>query len=357
MSLLLAACSALFACALALAGLVRAAPRLGLVDVPTARSTHAHPVPRVGGPALLAGLLAGGAVLALAHDGALDDAAAWMPYVLPGACFFLLGLADDRWRLGPGRKFLLQAAIAALGVGLGLRWEGAPLGPFGALSLGAAAPALTGVWIVAVVTLVNFVDGIDLITALGALVLLGAAAGGRAGPGGGALDVLAAAAVLGFVPWNLAPARAFPGDAATHLLGFLMACAALSAPAHGVHALPWAAASAPLLPGVLDVGLGLAAKARRGIPLARAHNQHLYQRLTRVGRSHVAVAVRYALLDLAALLAVAWVAPRTGLGACLGLSALLLLAHLGQGHWRTRQVPHRFAPEEPLPAPVAPQKG
>jgi UDP-N-acetylmuramyl pentapeptide phosphotransferase/UDP-N-acetylglucosamine-1-phosphate transferase len=200
---------------------------------------------------------------------------------------------------------------------------------------------MTWLWIVAVVTLVNFVDGIDLITAATAVVVLGAAAGGGTGPGAGLLYILAAAAVVGFGFWNLRPARAFPGDSATHLLGFLLASVALEQPGT-TRGLPWAVASAPLLPGVLDVALGLVAKARRGVPLARAHNQHLHQRLTRVGWSHAAVALRYGLLALVALWLVAWVAPHWGLAVCLGLGAVVMLAHLGQGLGRTRGIAYRL---------------
>ena len=326
--------------------LVRLAPGLGLLDVPTARSTHAAPVPRVGGIGLFLGMGVGIAVLAARDHGALDAMAAWWPYLLPALCYFAIGLADDRWRLPPRRKFLAQALAAALAVALGLRWAGDALGSFGALAFGAGTPFLTWLWLVAVVILVNFVDGIDLITSLGAIVLLSAAAGAGAGPGDGLLYGLAAAAVLGLVFWNATPARAFPGDAATHLLGFLMGSAALELPGPAglplTRALPWVAASAPLLPGVIDVGLGLLAKARHGIPLSTAHNQHLYQRLTQRGTAHVAVALRYGLLALAALTAVAWFAPRFGLAACCAVSALLLVWHLGGGLSTTRRIPYRF---------------
>ena len=335
---LLAACLACTASALALPWVAARAGRLGLVDVPQARSTHTRPVPRVGGLALACGLIAG--LAGLGHA-TLDDADAWTPYLLPALGFLLLGLLDDRLRLRARWKFGVQAALAALAVGLGLRWEGQGLGPFGALTFGGLTPFLSWLWIIAVVTLCNLLDGLDLLTALGAVVVFGAGAGGGAGPGSGSLYLIAGAAVLGFAPWNLKPARAFPGDAATHLLGFLTATLALEVREATV-ALPWALASAPLLPGTIDVAWGLVQKLRHGAPLAAAHDQHLSQRLARALDSHARVAVRYALLALAGLLLVAWVAPRLGLAAALAAGVALLVAHLGSAYARTRGLSYRF---------------
>jgi len=257
----------------------------------------------------------------------------------------VIGLADDRWRLGPVVKLGLQMLAAALAVYLGLRWGGAALGPFGALTFGPLTPFMTWLWLVAVVILVNFVDGIDLITAITALVVLGAAVGGEAGPGDGSLYAIAVAAVLGLVFWNMTPARVFPGDAGTHLLGFLMASVACGVPGETAgapalaDALPWATASAPLLPGVIDVAMGLYGKARRGVPIAAAHNDHLHQRLTKIGWSHAMSALRYGALALTALALVTWVAPGFGLLACLGIATVVLLWHLGGGLSATRHVP------------------
>ncbi len=341
MTLLLDTIPAMLIAWLAVPPLARAAGGLGLLDVPEARSTHVQPVPRVGGIAIAIGLAGGIALLIVRGHPALDATGAWVPYLVPAALYFAIGLADDLRGLRPRVKFALQAAAAALAVALGLRWDGTGLGPFGGIEFGALTPFMTWLWFVAVVMLVNFVDGIDLITSAVAVIVLGAAAGGGAGPGEGMLFLLAAAAIVGFGFWNVRPARAFPGDGATHMLGFLFASAAMTLPGETM-AVPWPVASAPLLPGVVDVALGLWSKWRHGVPLWRAHNQHLYQRLTRIGWTHAGVALRYGVLAALALLMVVLVAPRWGLGLCLGLSAAVLLWHLGLGLWRTRRIPYRF---------------
>ena len=317
------------------------ARRLGLVDQPVERSTHTLPVPRVGGLAIAVGLGAGAVLAVVLAHGALDDIQAWMAYLLPALLFLGIGVLDDLGRLGSARKFMLQAAAAALAVALGLRWEGTGVAPFGDLVFGPGTALMSWLWIVAVVTMINFLDGLDLITAATAAVLLGAAAGAGAGPGDGALYAVALGSVLGFVPWNRAPARSFLGDGGTHLLGFLLATAALHVPG-STSALVWPLASAPLLPGVIDIGWGLIMKARHGVNLAKAHNQHLSQRLVHAGWSHAAVAWRYGVLAVLALGLVAWVGPRYGVGVLVGVSLAILLLHLLHVRVAARAIPHRF---------------
>lgn len=338
MSLLVPLLAGLLASAVALPLLAR---RVGLLDQPVARSTHTRPVARVGGLALALGVLVGlGTAWGMSHT-AFDDGGGWLAYLLPAALFLGIGVLDDLGWLGSARKFLLQALAAALAVALGLRWQGGGLEPFGSLAFGAAGFAMSWLWIVAVVTMINFLDGLDLITATTASVLLAAAAGGGAGAGEGLLFAIALGALLGFVPWNRAPAVSFLGDGGTHLLGFLLATAALHVPGE-TSALAWPLASAPLLPGAIDIGWGLVMKARHGVALHRAHNQHLSQRLVHAGSSHAGVALRYGVLAVLALAMVAWVGPRFGWPAMLGISLAILLAHLLHIRIAARAVPHRY---------------
>jgi UDP-GlcNAc:undecaprenyl-phosphate GlcNAc-1-phosphate transferase len=326
--------------------LVPATRRLGLLDVPGTRSVHRSPVPRTGGIGLLGGLLAG--VLVALAAGA--PATGLLAYGAPALLLFGVGLWDDAVRLSARTKLLLQLAAAILAVGMGMRWGGGAFPPFDALTFGAGTPAMTVLWLFAVGTVVNFADGIDLITCATTCVLLAAGAAAGVGPADGALHAAAAGAAVGLAFWNASPARVFAGDAGTHVLGFLVASLACTGPGRGgdtTRALPWALASAPLLPLVIDVGWGIAAKLRRGLPLSAAHHDHLYQRLTRVGWSHAAVAARYALLALAALVVVARIAPHGGLAAALAVGGAVLGLHLMDGLRASR----RLRCGKPQPAP------
>jgi UDP-N-acetylmuramyl pentapeptide phosphotransferase/UDP-N-acetylglucosamine-1-phosphate transferase len=182
-------------------------------------------------------------------------------------------------------------------------------------------------------------DGIDGITSATAVVVLSAAAGATGG-WEGAVFLAAAGAVLGFAPWNASPASTFMGDGGSHLLGFLCAAAALTGPGgRSPGGAPWPIVAAALLPSVLDVAGGLVRKARAGIPLAQAHNDHRYQRLAKAGRSHGAVARRYGVLSVGLAAAAGPLANQMGLGVAVAVAAALLLLHLGEAARATASVP------------------
>jgi UDP-GlcNAc:undecaprenyl-phosphate/decaprenyl-phosphate GlcNAc-1-phosphate transferase len=299
--------------------------RRGGLDLPAGHKSHVTPTPRTGGLGLAAAAFAA-ALPALGEAGV----AAASAYALPALGFLVLGWWDDRRGLTPAVKAAGQVGLAGTAVLLGLRWHGGASAGWPELAFGALTPWLSVLWIVAVTTVVNFLDGIDLITAAWTSVLLALAAGAGAGPGPGAWYAAFLGATVAFAFWNVTPARTFVGDGGTHLLGFVLATTAMHVPGAGVPgaALPWPAVGGVLLVGVVDVAAGLVAKARRGVSLTAAHRDHPYQRLTRRGLSHAAVALRYGALALLAAWATGPGADRFGAPAMLGLGALVLGANL-----------------------------
>jgi UDP-N-acetylmuramyl pentapeptide phosphotransferase/UDP-N-acetylglucosamine-1-phosphate transferase len=189
--------------------LAAVARRRGWLDHPGERRMHAEPTPRVGGAALLLGLLP--SLWTTPARGAATVV----------ALYFAVGLADD---LRHGRrgvpawgKLLLQVAAGTVAVAvLDVRFAGRLDGPWGTVDLAGAGPVLTVAWLVAVVNLVNFTDGIDGISAATGAVFLGVAAG-AGGPAAG-LAWGGLGALAGFAIWNAPPARAFLGDGGSHLL-------------------------------------------------------------------------------------------------------------------------------------------
>ena len=340
------ACLGFAGCAFVLAFLLTPwfasrAERLSLVDQPAARRVHAQPVPRVGGLGWACGAVPVLVLLGLVRG----DLAEWGGALVTLVGFLLLGLADDLHLIRTRTKLLLQVGLSFLAACF-LRWEGAALAPFPALTFGNGTFVMTALWVFAVLTVINFLDGIDGITVVHASVLLALGAGAGCGPAGGCMLAVTVGALLGMGYWNATPARVFPGDVATHGLGFLIATLALD-PAAGTpgHALPWPVATAVLLPAVVDIGMGLAAKVRRGVPVARAHREHLYQRLTRAGDTHLRVALRYGGLATLAAFCVTWVGPRAG---WIGIALAVLLGmggHLVEGLSRTHALAYVF-PED-----------
>ena len=316
----LAGCSALRAFSL----------RKNLLDHPNERSLHTVPVPRLGGVAIASAVWVALLVLhALrgSRPGKLE--LAWLVTSVPIAA---LGLVDDLRPLRAGTRLLLQFACAILFCAL----AGIPTGiSFVTHSLVALPPAISlALWsffIVAVLNIFNFMDGMDGLAgtqALGAALGIGGAfALSRQFPLA-ALCGLIAASSAGFLFHNFPPAKIFMGDSGSTFLGFSFAAlAVLGANLEPVVPAPvFALALAPFL---LDGTFTLLRRAFRGEPIWKAHRTHFYQRAVTAGRTHHDVLAIYALL-IAVGAASAVCAVDVGVEGllALGLSAALALLAL-----------------------------
>jgi UDP-N-acetylmuramyl pentapeptide phosphotransferase/UDP-N-acetylglucosamine-1-phosphate transferase len=154
-----------------------------------------------------------------------------------------------------------------------------------------------GVWFV---NLVNFMDGIDLISVVEtAAITLGIAILAW-------IDVIpyfygwiAASllgAVIGFAPWNLPPARLFLGDSGSVAVGFLLGVILLHVAASAGNAFV-ATVILPLY-YLADATITLLRRIARGEKFWRAHRDHFYQQALRHGFSVGDTVWRIALLNL-----------------------------------------------------------
>jgi UDP-N-acetylmuramyl pentapeptide phosphotransferase/UDP-N-acetylglucosamine-1-phosphate transferase len=273
---------AMLVCAAALWLLLRFAPRLPL-DVPNARSLHERPVPRVGGVALALGITA--AVLA-----------GFAPFSLALALALVLAVVsflDDLHPLPTGVRLAAHLAAAAA-----LAWY--ILSPMHPLEL--ALIVLAVAWIT---NLYNFMDGSDGLAGGMSIVGFGAyaIAASLADDQGTALT---AATIVGasaaFLAFNFPPARIFLGDVGSIPLGFL-------AGALGV--IGWRNDAWPLwfpllvfAPFIGDATITLVKRLLRRERVWRAHREHYYQRLVRMGLGHRRTAlIAYVLMALCAVAA------------------------------------------------------
>lgn len=246
-------------------------------DVPNERSLHSEPIPRIGGIAIIAGILSGWTLL-------FQFWAWWI--VLPVFGLFALSLVDDVRNLSARSRLLghFAAAIMVL-AGAGVEWQW-------------LLPVL--LFIVWMTNLYNFMDGSDGLAA--GMALFGFSFYGIAGLINGnepfaMMNFSVGAAALGFLYHNFHPARVFMGDAGSIPLGFL-------ASAFGVWGwqLGYWPFWYPILvfsPFVIDATVTLLKRARRGENLAQAHRSHYYQHLVQMGLGHRNTAIaEYALMLL-----------------------------------------------------------
>lgn len=293
------------------------------LDRPNQRSLHTNPTPRTGGIALLSGASAGWLWFALVCSIPTPD---WLPVLwLATLAAALVSLIDDMRGLPVSVRLAAHFAVS---------------GGFLVALAGSAVWGIAAIWVVLLlvpmvwgINLYNFMDGVDglaggmTVFGFGAYALLAALQGGSAIA---VVSACVAAAALGFLPYNFAPAKVFLGDVGSIPLGFL-------AGALGV--LGWHQGFWPLWfpvavfsPFVLDATVTLANRFAQGKRLAEAHRDHYYQRLTQLGFGHRNTALlEYGLMLLSGAVAVVCVLveslqPVLVLGGLFGIELACLIA-------------------------------
>jgi UDP-GlcNAc:undecaprenyl-phosphate GlcNAc-1-phosphate transferase len=203
--------------------LVRAiAWRTEILDVPAARKVHATPTPLLGGLAIHAAFCT-----ALLANFVLDLET--VAILVGGSLLVGVGILDDRYGVPAAAKLAAQLGATAMVMGAGVT-----LSLFPGRHLGLAANiVLTAVWIVGITNAMNFFDGMDgLATGLAILTagFMGIVAFQTQQPSLGWLCIALVGACLGFLPYNLRPARPasiFLGDTGSPFLGFTLAALAV----------------------------------------------------------------------------------------------------------------------------------
>lgn len=307
----------------------RLALRFGFMAEVRDRDVHDQPTPRLGGLAMVGGIVAG---LLLASklpmmrsvfEGGGNTAVALLSGV---AIIMALGIIDDRWGLDAPTK--LAGQVLAAGVmafqGIAIIWL--PIG--GTFVLDPITSVLFTVIIVLVsINAINFVDGLDglaagiVAVAAGAFFayayLLSVELGFERATLATLVSVLLVGVCLGFLPNNFFPARIFMGDTGSMTLGLLLAAGTItlsgqvdpSAMAGGTLfpallpvLLPVAVMAVPLM----DLLLAVIRRTRAGRNPFAPDKQHLHHRLLEMGHSQVrAVLLMYAWTALIAGTAVA----------------------------------------------------
>jgi Fuc2NAc and GlcNAc transferase len=269
----------------------RAAEAHLLLDVPNSRSSHTTATPRGGGVAIVLTTIV--ALVILGWTGWLAWRSVWS-LCGAGGIVALVGLADDRAQVAPRWRLLghFAAALAAIAIMGGVP----PLASGGiTLNTGWLGWAIISLYVVWMLNLTNFMDGIDGIASVETItVCVGAAFISVVVFPDARLwlaPVVLASATLGFLVWNWPPAKIFMGDVGSGFLGLMLAVLALEA--------GWAAPrlfwSWVILFGVfvVDATVTLIRRVARGERFYEAHRSHAYQHaaLRRGGHKPVTLAV------------------------------------------------------------------
>jgi UDP-GlcNAc:undecaprenyl-phosphate/decaprenyl-phosphate GlcNAc-1-phosphate transferase len=274
--------------------------RVNLVDDPGRRKIHDSPVPLAGGFAVLTGILlplAAGAVFlkfgmvkipfaSLIVHGINRRAIELAAIAFGAIAITALGWLDDKHELKPLPKFAGQLLIAIV---VAVACKRITLFVHNEIF----SYAITILWLLAVINAFNFMDNMNgLCGGLGAigafLFAIIAAAHGEYLVA--IVGFLMCGALAGFLPWNFPNARAFLGDAGSHLVGYLLAVMAILPHFYTKQSPRPLAVLSPLL--VLAVPLADLAwvvilRTRNRKPFWIGDTNHLSHRLVRAGLSQI----------------------------------------------------------------------
>ncbi len=340
------------------------AMRFGAVARVRDRDVHEIPIPYFGGVAMMGGLLS--AVLIARqlpflghtplHDLIFADTRA---ILIGGAIICLVGVADDLMELDAVTKFAGEVLAAGIVVVQGVQFTYLPYPGGQTLSMfslgGSQAALITILVIVATVNAVNFVDGLDGLAAgvigIGAVAFFSFSVAlvfindAERASTAAMLTAALAGACFGFLPHNFFPARMFMGDSGSLLIGFLLACSAISLTGqfstttinqgiNGANAsllpalLPLILPFAVLLVPFVDLLLAVARRTRAGRSPFAPDKKHLHHRLLEIGHSQRrAVLVMYLWAGLVAF-GVVVMSLFSGWLSALGIAAMAVTALL-----------------------------
>jgi UDP-GlcNAc:undecaprenyl-phosphate/decaprenyl-phosphate GlcNAc-1-phosphate transferase len=257
----------------------RLSARRGIVARPGGRRRHPKPVAKLGGLPLLLAYLVGIGLVYLLLPPAGDDALRLRGVILGSLIVFAGGLIDDRWELSPWAQFAVQitGAVVAMAHIIFIETFTNPIDNQQVwIDWRPLALLITLVWIVGIINTTNWLDGLDgLAAGVGAIAaILFAWHSYRLGQDAVAAFPLAlAGALLGFLPFNFAPARIFLGSAGAYLLGYNLATLAILSPAKIATAL--LVLAVPIIDGVWRV----IDRIRRGRSPFFGDRGHLHFRL------------------------------------------------------------------------------
>ncbi len=259
-----------------------AARYLRLIERPREGGRDRPSIPRLGGLALFLGVF----VPSLAF---LPLGGGMRGVLLGAAVATTVGAIDDFRGLSWWPKLGGQILAASIPVGAGVYVHSFTFPVVGVHQLPEwiGAPA-TVLGIVAVMNMVNFLDGLDGLAA-GVCAISGATFCvieldfGRVAPA--ILAAIVCGASLGFLRHNFYPARIFMGDSGALLLGFTLATISvdglLKTAALATLVLPLLVLAVP----VLDTSFVVAKRLRSGQPIYVADARHLHHRFMRIGFS------------------------------------------------------------------------
>lgn len=282
------------------------AVRIGAMDVPKDdRRMHNIPIARIGGLAIFFGFIVS-VLLFVKVDTELRG-------ILFGSVIIVvLALIDDLMNLPAWLKFIVQIAAALVAVGHGVVIEiisnpnifsDSPW-----LKLGFLSIPVTVIWIVAITNSVNFIDGLDglavgvsSISSISMLIIAILVSE----PEVAIIMAALAGACIGFMPYNLNPAKIFMGDTGATFIGFILATISIQGLFKFYAIMSFAVPFLILALPIFDISFAFFRRLLAGKNPMKPDRGHVHHRLIDMGfNQKQAVAIMYTLSGILGLTAV-----------------------------------------------------
>lgn len=278
--------------------IIMVATKKRLYDTPdNDRKIHLRVIPNLGGIGIFFGFITTASLFI--SPSAFDK---WNYIIAASLLLFLVGIADDLISLSPSKKFLTQFIAAFIVVCLAdirLKSLHGVLGVYGELPYWWSV-IFSIVGVIFVTNAYNLIDGIDgLAGSIGVLstLLLGITLAGFGHPGAACLSFCLLGGIVGFLRYNISPAKIFMGDTGSLLIGFIISLLCIMS----VNAFSADKAYATLIhsaAGTLVIGLSVlfvpvfdtfrvfTTRLMKGVSPFKADRTHLHHYLLDMGFTH-----------------------------------------------------------------------
>lgn len=267
------------------------ATRLGAVDVPEDRKVHEKTTPTLGGVAIYASMLMGmGVYLAVDYHKVSSD---MLGIILGATIIFIFGVIDDVRHLSPLSKLFGQILSAGVLVIMGVQIQNIRIPGTAVVSLSPELSVVVSlIWVVAFINIINLIDGLDGlaagITCIAAASMFYFATQTGVGPAfvdAALISIVMAGATLGFLRYNFHPASIFMGDSGSMLLGFLLGAMTIQGVLKSIAAVALVVPLMAMAIPILDTGMAIVRRLRKGKPITHADKEHIHHRLLNMGHS------------------------------------------------------------------------
>ncbi|MFA8437286.1 glycosyltransferase family 4 protein [Pueribacillus sp. YX66] len=256
--------------------------QFNIVDKPTGRKVHEGDMPRLGGLAIVFGVVAGFLYL--------TPESPYMTRIVLGALIIIIvGIIDDKMTLSAKTKFIGQIIAALVVISSGLHIEYVTIPLYGKFEFGIFSYVITVLWIVGITNAINLIDGLDGLAAgvssigLATILIMSVLDNQMLVV---ALSVILLGPTIGFLFFNFYPAKIFMGDTGALFLGFSISIISILGLFKSVTLFSLVIPIVILAVPIFDTFFAIIRRMINGQKITRPDNKHLHHRLISMGFSH-----------------------------------------------------------------------